>query len=188
MSNSYSSYSPSNHRGALLVIDMQEGFFTDQNEPVYRQKELIENINQLTDHFRNKYRPIIFIRHTEKPGEELVEGSEAWNVCHQLTQKDDDYFLDKRTPDSFYHTELTSILQENRIDTLYITGLQTEYCIDTTCRSAFAKNYHTILVHDAHSTYDNDFMKAEEIIRYHQKIIGRWFAALQSTVEIVAGR
>ena len=69
---------------------------------------------------------------------------------------------------------------------LEITGLQTDYCIDTTCRSAFAKKYNTILVHDAHSTYDNDFMKAEEIIRYHHKIIGRWFAKLQSTEEILA--
>ena len=186
MSNT--SYSPSNHREALLVIDMQEGFFADANEPVYREKELIENVNQLLDSFRNKYRPVIFIRHTENDGEELKEGSEAWNVYHKLTQKHDDYFLDKKTPDSFYRTELASVLQENRIDTLYITGLQTDYCIDTTCRSAFAKNYNTILVKDAHSTCDNAFMKAEEIIRYHHKIIGRWFARLQSTEEIISLR
>lgn len=187
MPNGHVNFSPSNPREALLIIDMQEGFFADANEPVYREKELVNNVNQLIDSFRNRNRPIIFIRHTEDDGEELKEGSRAWKVYHKLRHKRDDYFVNKETPDSFYRTELASILQENKIDTLYITGLQTDYCIDTTCRSAFAKNYHTILVHDGHSTYDNDSMKAEAIIQYHHKIIGRWFAALQSTTEIVAG-
>jgi len=188
MPNGQPNLSPSNSRKALLVIDMQEGFFADASEPVYREKELVDNINQLTESFRSQHLPVIFIRHTEENGEELQEGTKAWKVYHKLRQKRDDYYLNKETPDSFYRTELASILQENKIDTLYITGLQTDYCIDTTCRSAFAKNYHTILVNDAHSTYDNRFMKAEEIIEYHHKIIGRWFASLQSTNEIIAIR
>jgi len=178
------SHAPSKPREALLVIDMQEGFFSHPGEPVYRSTELVDNVNALIGEFRKRNCPVIFIRHTEEAGEELEEGSKAWKVYHKLKQKRDDYYLDKETPDSFYRTTLASILQENKIDTLYITGLQTDYCIDTTCRSAFAKNYHTILVQDAHSTYNNAFMKAAEIIEYHQKIIGRWFAALQSTKEI----
>lgn len=71
------------------------------------------------------------------------------------------------------------------MSSIVITGLQTDYCIDTTCRSAFGKKITTVLVSDAHSTYDNSTMKAIEIVNYHNRIIGRWFATLQQTNEII---
>ncbi len=168
---------------ALIIIDVQEGFFSDKTNPVFNEYILIENINKLIENFRKRNEPIIFVRHTEAEGEELQ--SAEWQVYSKLNFKSEDYFINKTTPDSFLDTDLLDILNRNKVSSIVITGLQSEYCIDTACRSAFGKKIKTVLVSDAHSTYDNSIMKANEIINYHNKIIGRWFATLQQTNEII---
>ncbi|MCK9208146.1 MAG: cysteine hydrolase [Salinivirgaceae bacterium] len=174
-------YNRENMNEALIVIDCQEGFFSDPNYLVYNEAKLIQNINALIDHFRKNNKPIIFVRHID---EDLIKGTGPWKVYSKIHSKPDDIYIDKTTPDSFLETDLLSILKSKKIDSIVIAGLQTDYCIDTTCRSAFGKNIPAILVSDAHSTYDNSFMKADKIIEYHNKIIGRWFAKLKTTEEI----
>lgn len=167
---------------ALIVIDVQEGFFSDPDYPVYNENNLINNINQLIDFFRKQDKPIIFVRHID---EDLVRGTKPWEVYSKIHTKPDDIYVDKTTPDSFFKTDLLNVLKTNNINSIVIVGLQTEYCIDATCKSAFGKEFQTVLVSDAHSTYDNSFMKADKIIDYHNKIIGRWFAKLKKTDEII---
>lgn len=174
-----------NMKEALVIIDVQEGFFGDPNYPVYNENKLISNINLLIDNFREKGKQIIFVRHID---EDLVKGTVPWEVFSRVHSKPEDIYIDKTTPDSFYKTDLLNVLKANNIDSIVVVGLQTDYCIDTTCRSAFGKNISTILVSDAHSTYSNSFMNADKIIEYHNKIIGRWFAKLKSAAEIINNR
>lgn len=168
---------------ALLIIDVQEGFFFDKNCPIYKEDFLTDNINKLIEKFRKTREPIVFILHTDK--EELIKGNREWQVYAKINSEQSDYFVDKTTPDSFLNTDLMAVLEKNKIDRIIVAGLQTDYCIDTTCRSAYGKNIKTILVSDAHSTYDNSFMDAPEIIAYHNKLIGSWFAILKQTNEII---
>jgi len=174
-----------NMNEALIIIDVQEGFFTDPNYPIYNENKLINNINSLIDYFRNMNRPIIFVRHID---EDLVKGTKLWEVYSKVHSNPDDIYIDKTTPDSFFKTDLLNILKANNIDSIIVVGLQTEYCIDTTCKSAFGKNIPTILVSDGDSTYDNSLMKADKIIEYHNKKIGRLFAKLKTTEEIIINR
>lgn len=167
---------------ALLIIDVQNGFFSNPEEPVYNENHLINNINRLINSFRKQGKPVIFARHLE---EDLVRGTKPWEVYSQVHAKPEDIYIDKTTPDSFLNTDLQQILKDLNIQSLVIAGLQTDYCIDTTCRSAFGKGIPVILASDGHSTYDNSFMKAAKIIEYHNKIIGRWFAQLKTTDKII---
>lgn len=167
---------------ALIVIDVQEGFFSDPNYPVNNENNLIDNINQLIDSFRKKGKPIIFVRHID---EDLVKGTRLWRVYSKIHSKSDDLYVDKTTPDSFFKTEFLNVLKMNNINSIVIAGLQTEYCIDATCKSAFGKGIQTVLASDAHSTYNNSFMKADKIIDYHNKIISRWFAKLKTADELL---
>jgi nicotinamidase-related amidase len=66
-----------------------------------------------------------------------------------------------------------------------ITGVQTEYCVDTTCRRAYSLGYHVVLIRDAHSTYDTNTLTASQIIAHHNNILGGWFAELKETSEIM---
>ncbi|SHI74115.1 Nicotinamidase-related amidase [Tangfeifania diversioriginum] len=167
---------------ALIVIDVQEGFFVDPDDSVYNETSLINNINQLIDWFRKHDKPIIFVRHID---EDLVKGTKLWEVYSKIHSEPTDFYIDKHTPDAFFKTKLSNILTSNNINSIVIAGLQTEYCIDTTCKSAFGKGIPTTLISDGHSTYDNSFMKADKIIEYHNKIIKRWFAQLITTNQMI---
>lgn len=143
---------------------------------------MISNVNELIEVFREHELPIIFVRHND---EDLVRDTKPWEVLSGVDSRKDDIYVDKTTPDSFYKTNLLNVLKKKNIDSIIIVGLQTDLCIDSTCKSAFGKEISTILVSDGHSTYDNSFMKAEKIIEYHNKIIGQWFAKLETTNEIL---
>jgi nicotinamidase-related amidase len=111
-------------------------------------------------------------------------GSSIWELAKQLDALETDLYVEKKTPDSFYETDLQEILDKEKIDEIYLCGLQTDFCVDTTCRSAFGKNIKAFLVEDAHSTYDTENITAEQIIKHHNKIIGEWFAKLIPTKEV----
>ena len=95
-----------------------------------------------------------------------------------------DIVVQKQFPDAFQNTILHEELQEREVKKLYITGLQTEYCTDTTCRRAFSLGYEVVLVEDAHGTGDSSLLKAEQIIDHHNQVLGGWFATLEKESEI----
>lgn len=58
--------------------------------------------------------------------------------------------------------------------------MQTEYCIDATCKSALERGYQVILPKGGTTTYDNDFLSAEMLCRYYEEKIwnGRFASVL----------
>ena len=56
--------------------------------------------------------------------------------------------------------------------------MQTEMCVESTCRGAVSLDYQVTLVADAHTTYDTAVISAEQIIAHHNRIWGRSFADL----------
>jgi hypothetical protein len=65
---------------------------------------------------------------------------------------------------------------------LVLAGMQTEYCIDTTCRRARSQGYEVVLAADAHSTYPGT-LPAEQIIAHHNEVL-RAFAGVRPAAEI----
>lgn len=169
---------------ALLIIDVQEEMFSDPRNPIYKSDELLSKIKNLIEKARVSKIPIIYIQHTEKDEEPMGKGKPGWEIHHRVSPLNDDKVILKYTPDSFNNTELQEILSSSKISKLLIAGLQTEYCIDTTCRRAFSLGYDTTLVMDAHSTYNSKTLTAEQIIQHHNSIIGSWFAKLIPCDEI----
>lgn len=62
--------------------------------------------------------------------------------------------IDKRHYSAFQATDLDTQLGRAGMGGLVICGVQTEVCVDTTCRAAAALGYDVTLVSDAHTTYD----------------------------------
>ena len=58
------------------------------------------------------------------------------------------------------------------IDHVIISGMQTQYCVDTTTRRAFSEGYKVTLVSDAHSTFDTEVLRAEDIVKHHNVVFG----------------
>ncbi len=171
---------------ALLVIDVQEGIVHDPYFPMWKTEELLERINRLIDVHHHIHQPVILIRHTEGEGSPLQEGLSGWQLDRRLHVAPTDVILNKTTPDSFYQTSLSTVLKDHHITDLVVCGLQTDYCVDTTTRSAFSHGYPVILILDAHSTCDSGELKAQDVIDHHNRVLGNWFATLKTTNDYLA--
>ena len=48
-----------------------------------------------------------------------------------------------------------------------IVGLQTNFCIDATVKSAFERGYHVIIPEGTNSTFDNPYMTGKTTCEYY---------------------
>lgn len=172
-------------KSALLVIDVQEGIVQDPYFPMFNTEVLLERINRVIEAYRQVGWLIVFIRHTEGDGSPLQLGLPGWQLDARLKLQPNDVIMNKTTPDSFYHTELLGWLKTHDITDLTVCGLQTDYCIDTTTRSAFSHEFNVTLISDAHSTCDSGDLRASAVIAHHNRVLGGWFAKLKSTDELI---
>lgn len=168
---------------ALLIIDVQQGMFAEEN-PVYNGTQLLANIQQLIAYARSQHIPIYYIQHTEPTGREFEKGSPAWMIHPPIAPTEADIVIEKTTPDSFHQTDLHQQLQKRNIEHLLLIGIQSDVCVDTTCRRAFSLGYKSTLVTDAHSTWGSSELTAQQIIDHHNQVL-RWFANTKETKDIV---
>lgn len=75
------------------------------------------------------------------------------------------------------------MLQDECIADVVICGVQTEYCVDTTCKSTFSHGLRVELASDGHSTFDSDLLSAEQIIAHHNNILVQ-FAQIKPAAQI----
>jgi len=157
---------------ALLVIDVQVGIV--DYFKAYNKDQVLANINDLLTRARAARVPVIYVRHEGGKGDPLEAHTAGWAIHPRIAPGAGEPIVDKRSCSSFYETPLQSMLDENGISHLIVTGCQTEYCIDTACRHATTLGYDVILAGDAHTTIDNDLLKAEQIIAHHNHALN-WF-------------
>lgn len=168
---------------ALLIIDVQNGMFTEGNE-VYRSVNLLENLNELINQARSAHTSIFYIQHNGPVGHPLEYGTNGWEIHPKISPQNRDVIIQKTTPDSFFNTTLEKELKIHGIEHLIITGIQTEACVDTTCRRAFSAGFQVTLASDTHSTWSSDEITAQQIINHHNSVL-RWFATVIPSTEII---
>ena len=151
---------------ALLVIDMQVGSFRPELQR-YDAQGVVRRINSLSNCFRENGDKVIFIQHDGTKENNFIPGSFYWNILPALIQSPEDIIVRKTANDAFYNTDLQAILKEHGITELYISGCATDYCVDTTVRSALHKDYTVIVVKDCHTTADRPHLAAEKVIQHH---------------------
>lgn len=127
--------------------------------------------------------PVVYVRHDSGPGESLARGTAGWEIHPAISPAAGDVVVDKRTPDSFHETTLQSALAGWGITRLVVCGIQTECCVDTTCRRARSLGYAVTLVSDGHSTWDSPHLSARQIIDHHNDCL-RWFGEVRDLREI----
>lgn len=169
---------------ALLIIDMQKGAAEMTKPKFHGMDNLIIRLEKLISRAREKGCPIFYAQH-HNPNGFPKYGSSEWELITQIGPKNSDTVIHKTTPDIFYETNLHEKLQNQGIRKLIIGGIQTADCVDTTCRRAFSLNYEVVLIKDGHTTFDNSYLKAEQIIRHHNQIIENWFGSVVDSENIL---
>lgn len=169
----------------LLIIDMQVAMFSGESAYPYEGEKVLANIQNALKAARKTKMPIVFIQHTVENGE-FSKNFPTWKICKEITPLDNEIVIEKSFRDSFHKTGLHDVLQRLDIGTLYIAGMQTEYCVDTTCRRAVSMGYNSILLSDAHTTFDSEILPASKIIEHHNYVL-QGALKLQTTEDVIKG-
>ena len=172
------------NKTVLLIIDVQVAMFSYENVELYNGEEVLSNVSKLLNKARLCNIPVVFVQHTESGDSEFSRGKATWEIHPRVKPMDGEVIVEKATWDSFHKTNLQEVLQQKGISKLIIAGMQTEFCMDTTCRRAFSMGYESILVKDAHSTFNSEVLNAKQIIDHHNSILGGRFVQLKVTNEI----
>jgi nicotinamidase-related amidase len=162
---------------ALVVIDVQNGMF-DSDPPPYRGDELLQRIAGLLERARASGTPVFHVQHDGGPGDVLGKGTPGFAHHPMVAPRDGEPVIEKRHVSAFHETDFHTQLARAGIDRLVVTGMQTEYCVDTACRAAVALGYKVALVADAHSTFDSTELPAERIVAHHNNTLGGGFVEL----------
>lgn len=143
---------------ALLVIDMQNHF-----APMC--KPILSEVNATIASARQAGVPVIFSQHGHPDPENdektsvlvrwwsasgsIRKGSPDAQLLPDLNVAADEVVLDEKTTyDAFYGTRLKSVLDAHHVDTVIIAGVLTQFCCETTARSAFVQNYNVVFLSD----------------------------------------
>ncbi len=172
---------------ALLIIDVQLGIFMRKHHDgmaVYQEESLLKNIKALIRKAKSADAPVIYIQHMYTDFPLMEKGQPMWDVHPDIKPEQDDVVIEKYHADAFHESALDDTLKQLGVSRLIITGLQTAYCVDTTCRRAHSLEYKTVLVSDGHSTLDSEILKAEQIIAHHNMVLGSGFAEILATDDI----
>lgn len=148
---------------ALIVIDVQNALV---NEKPYALEATISNIKKLIEASRKNNIEVIYIQHCEDEGE-FLKGQESWQIYSEIAPNPGEKIIHKWYSSSFRKTELKAYLDEKGYEQLIITGMQTDYCVDTTVKVAFEYEYSLIIPEQTNTTFDNGNIEAESIYNYY---------------------
>lgn len=139
---------------ALLVIDVQRGAFDGERcEPIAQSQALIKNTEQLVSAARAAGMPIVFIQHCDDVGEVFEEGTSHWELHESLMPQFKDHVFRKYASSAFEGTALATTLKGFQARTLVLCGLQSEFCVSNTAKSALSEGFGVLVAQDGHSTW-----------------------------------
>jgi nicotinamidase-related amidase len=166
----------------LLVVDVQTALI---KEHPYNEEKVIENIKRLISIARDSNKEVLYVRHDDGIGEELEYGTDGWQIYNEIAPNKDEKVFEKKYNSAFFKTGLKEYLETKKIDTIILTGLQTEYCIDATLKSAFDNGYNVIIPEQTNTTFDNEYLSGEKLYEfYNYKIWNNRFAKVPSVDEV----
>jgi nicotinamidase-related amidase len=170
---------------ALLVVDVQEGMFRVPGLQPYRGEEVVSRISDLIRRARAAGVPVLHVRHAGGEGHVLEKDTPGFAHHHAATPAAGEAVFSKTECSAFQGTELAEHLSHIGVDTLIVCGMQTEMCIDTTCRVAKGLGYRVLLVADAHTTFDSSVLTADQIVRHHNKTLSGMFVELVTSDQVL---
>jgi nicotinamidase-related amidase len=154
---------------ALLIIDMCQDFFKE-GRLKSSQKRLCEAVNALSTFFRRSGHPVIWVRQEfkedlsdaflsmRKDGTKItIADTEGAKLLSNLEIKSSDIEVIKKRYSAFFRTDLDQILEQLKIDSLVLAGVNTHACIRTAAVDGFQRDFEIILADEAIDSYDPQF-------------------------------
>lgn len=152
----------------LLVIDAQSGII---NEKLGFFNRFISNVEKLISVARQNNVEVIYVRHDDGEGAALHRGNPEFEVYSGFAPRENEKIFDKTVNSPFRDSGLLQYLRDKGVRTVVAAGLQTDYCMDAAVKCGFEHGFRMIVPEYCNSTFDNEFMTAEETYRYYNSFM-----------------
>jgi nicotinamidase-related amidase len=153
---------------ALIVVDLQEDFVNPGNPmcvpEAYRQ---IPRVKELVQGCRDTGVPVLYTEHSISPdcsadfyeywdpiaNGAIKEYAQDTKVYHGLEPLPGERIINvKHTYDSFAGTNLDYVLRNQGVKTVIVCGTLTNFCCESTARTAYFLGYHVVFGNDVCAT------------------------------------
>ena len=140
---------------ALIVVDVQQAFDDTDYWGRRNNPGCEANVARLIEAWRAAGRPLVFVRHdSDEPGSSLSPGLPG-NEFKDVITGEPDLLVTKSVNSSFHgEPDLQAWLDGEGIDTIYVCGITTNHCCETTARVGGNLGYDVRFVLDATHTFD----------------------------------
>jgi len=174
---------------ALLVIDVQRGF----EDPAWGRRDNPDseaNIAALVAHWRDEGWPLVFVRHDSVEPGSVLRPDAPGNPLMEFLDGEHDLLVTKSVNSAFHgEPSLQAWLDGKGIDTVYICGMTTNHCCETTARVAGNLGYDMRFVIDATHTYDRPdhtgrVVAAEDLARATSASLHGEFGTVVQTADV----
>jgi biuret amidohydrolase len=185
------------------------GFGAALGNDVSRLKVAVEPCRKVLAAFRGRGVPVIHTREGHRPdlsdaprhkvergdpalrigapgpmGRILVRGEPGHDIIPELYPISGEPVIDKPGKGAFYQTDLDLVLRNRGIDTLFVCGVTTEVCVNTTVREANDRGYRCIALSDCCASYFPEF---HDMALKMVKAQGGIFGSVASSRALLAG-
>lgn len=107
-------------------------------------------------------------------------GSWGHAIVDELVPQPEDLIVDKLRYNAFHNTGLEEELRGRGVDTLILTGVTTNCCVESTGRDAFMRDFDVVVVSDASAAFANETDLHEASLRN----LSLFFAVIATADEV----
>lgn len=163
------------NRAAVLVVDVQNDFCADQGVfgkagyDLSMAQAMVPRLERLIEGAREAGVPVLFIQAIYDPVylppvwyernarldfeiPRCLSGSWGAEFYH-VAPLPAEMVVVKHRYSAFFGTELDLLLRSRGIQTVIMSGVATNICVESTARDAFMRNYYVVLVDDCSAAY-----------------------------------
>lgn len=171
---------------ALVVIDVQESFRARPEWSAMANPDIAEPVNRLVEHARATGALVVWVLH-HAPGTGGVFDPESGHVRmldEVLPPLPDEPVLYKTSHNAFTTTNLQQRLTQAGVGEVWVAGIRTEQCVETTVRLASDLGYEVVFVADATTTDDATGLPAADVIARTEAALRGRFARIATVAEL----
>lgn len=161
---------------ALLVVDVQNDFVSPKGSAAQRGDDvraaqaMVSKLIRLIDEARRVSLPVVYIRTTHSEWTDtpswIYRKSQQSNLntCREGTWGAEFYdgisplpgerVVIKHRYSAFINTDLNTVLRAKGVESVLVTGVATNVCVETTARDAYMFDYYVTFVEDCAAAYD----------------------------------
>lgn len=199
---------------ALLVIDMQHDFLSpgglaaETGETLAGLQAIVPRLQRLVPLARHAGMTVVHTREgyaadlsdlpaarratseVGRPGPRglaLVRGEPGHDFIDELRPEPGEWVIDKPGFGAFYHSDLELRLRSRGIDSLILTGVTTQCCVESTLREAVDRSFHCLLLEDCCAAYDPRLHQATLAVIQGEGHLFGWISDSDTLIAALTG-